>query len=270
MPNRRTTSPKRSPKDIRRERKETRRFATNVSLGIVLVGGLIALVAVANKWMAKESLRTVRIVGSVVLDTAEILKQAALPDTARVSEVDLKAVEGRVAEHPFIRSVSAYYGGDGRLVLEVEERSPVAAAVLDDNPVYLDVNGIALPFRFGIAAPDVPILSGIRGDEGERFDSAKTVEAIGVAQTLNEYGEGLYRRVAEIRRGADGEYTLILTDGGVPVLAGSANEIGPRLPKLEGFLRQVLAAEGAGNAEQVDLRWVGQVVVRWKNAQRRA
>ena len=251
------------------DRRETRRFASNVSLGIVLTGALVALVVLANKWMAKEQLQTVRVVGEVVLDTAEVLKQAALTDSARIQELNLKEIEGRVAEHPFIRNAAAYYGGDGELVLEIHERSPVVAAVVNGYPVYLDENGFPLPFRFGLAAPDVPVLAGIHAEKEGVLDSLKVIEAIGVAEVLRQHSEAVYRRFASIRREASGEYTLMLADGAVPVLAGLPGEIGPRLSKLEAFLRNVLSVEGASNAELIDLRWNGQVVVRWHDRETR-
>lgn len=255
---------KRSPKKGagRNDRAESRRFASKVSLGIILAGGIIGLVAMANKWMAKESLQGVRVIGTVVMDTAEVLKQAAIPDSIRVQRLDLKEIEERVADHPFVRKASAYYGGDGRLVLEIDERSPVAVTVLGETPVYLDAGAVILPFRFGVAAPDVPVLSGLV--VSGKLDSAKGLEAIGVAESLRLYNEMLYRQISEIHRGSAGEYTLILTDGGVPVIAGKPEEIVPRLPKLEAFLNRVLAAQGAAKATSIDLRWDGQVVVRWK------
>lgn len=246
----------------RHDRVESRRFASRVSLGMILAGGIIGLVVVANRWMAKETLHGVRVIGAVVMDTAEVLKQAAIPDSVRVQRLNLKEIEERVADHPFVAKAAAYYGGDGQLVLEIDERSPVAVTVISRGPVYLDAGAVILPFRFGVAAPDVPVLSGLA--DGDRLDSAKGVEAIGVAESLRQYNELLYRRISEIHRGASGEYTLILADGGVPVIAGKPEEIPPRLPKLEAFLNRVLASEGPARARLIDLRWDGQVVVRWK------
>ena len=229
-----------------------------------MFGGIVALVVVANKWLAREQLKNVRVIGQVVLDTTEVLKQVALGDTVVLRELDLRELEERITSHPFIRSAAAYYGGDGQLVLEIEERSPVAATVMDGLPVYLDVKGMPLPFRFGLAAPDVPVLDGILSDSADVIDSLRAVEAVAVATTLQEYGDAVYRRVAAIRRESSGEYTLVLADGAVSVRAGFPEEIGPRLYKLEAFLRNVLASEGARNAEVIDIRWDGQVVVRWR------
>lgn len=229
----------------------------------MLVGAAIALVAVANRWSARESLQKVTVIGVKVLDTAEVLKQAGIPEDATIRKLNLKEIEERVLAHPFIVMAAAYYGGDGQLMIEIDERSPVAATVIGSTPVYLDTRAVVLPFRFGVAAPDVPVLSGLVVEE--KLDSVKALEAIGVATSLQRHGEMLYRRISEIRRDEAGEYTLFLTDNAVPVIAGRPEEIVPRLPKLEAFLNTVLAQEGAGKAMSIDLRWDGQVVVRWKD-----
>lgn len=244
-------------------RSESRRFASKVSFGIIVVGAMIALVAVANKWTAREELRSIIIEGNLVLDTTEVLKQAALSDSVSVKSIDLEEVEERLIAHPFIAGAVAWEGGSGSLVLEVKERAPLAVTIIGDEPVYLDAQAVPLPYRFGIAAPDVPVLGGMETDGV--LDSSKVMEAMEVANTLRNYNDLLYRQIAEIRRDDEGVYTLRLTDGGVPVIAGEPEDIAPRLPKLEAFLEQVVAHRGAGELRQIDLRWSGQVVVRPKS-----
>ncbi len=262
----RTTRSRKLTKKEREARSESRRFASKVSLGIILTGGIIGLVAVANKWIAREHLDSISIRGLAVLDTTEILEQAALPDSVRVKDVDLEEVEKRLSAHPFVESVAVWEGGSGSLVIEVRERAPVAVTVIKGEPVYLDASAIPLPYRFGIAAPDVPVLEGVNSEEG--VDSIKVIEAIEVAESLREYNDLLYRRIATIRRGEDGAFSFTLTDNAVPVIAGEKDEILARLPKLELFLAEVLRRRGAANLQRIDLRWDGQVVVRWKNGGR--
>ena len=47
--------------------------------------------------------------------------------------------------------------------------------------------------------------------------------------------------------------------------AGRPEEIAPRLKKLDRFMTTVLAVRGAEKATSIDLRWKGQVVVRWRS-----
>lgn len=252
---------KRSTRKKKKGTGENRRFAQKVTLGLVVVGGLIALVVLANRWSAKESVRTISISGNEVLDSAEIAGLLDLPDQTSLSDVDLAGLERRVLEHPFIKGGVIWKGSQG-LVLEVEERTPVAVTVMHGRAVYLDDRGVPLPFRFGAAAADVPVLEGVvTNGEPERFDSAAVAEGIAVATALREYGAGLDHRISTIGRAADGEITLRLVDGNLPVRIGPKSEVAARLPKLDAFLNGVILREGTSGMRGIDLRWRGQVVV---------
>ena len=54
------------PSQSAAESDEARRFAANVSTGIVIVGAIIGVIVVANRWLAKEQLDSVRIITSSV------------------------------------------------------------------------------------------------------------------------------------------------------------------------------------------------------------
>ena len=81
------------PKVTRAEREHARRFAANVSTGLLVVGAIAGLVMAANKWARKEELHGIRIVGRNILDSAEVMRQAAVPDSIPFAKLDLAAIE---------------------------------------------------------------------------------------------------------------------------------------------------------------------------------
>jgi len=248
-------------------RDEARRFATNVSTGLLIVGAVAALVTVANRWAQREDLRSIRIIGRHVLDSSEIVPEGMIPDSIPLRSLDLVAIERSVASHPFIAEASVYRGENGALVIEVSERTPVAATLIDDNVFYIDSLGAVLPGRFGSVVPDPLLIGGIGArTDGQRFvvDSARAAEALTVMKRIREYSDLLYQQVSELRRLPRGDYQLVMADGGVPVLIGYPDDIVSRLGKLDRFLTTVAAESGAGRLEMIDLRWKGEVVVRWR------
>jgi cell division protein FtsQ len=247
-------------------REEARRFAANVSTGIVIVGAIIGVIVVANRWLAKEGVESVRIIGRVILDSAEIMQQAAVPDSVPLQKLNLQTIETRIKAHPFISRSSVYRGENGTLVVEISERTPQAVTFVNGAPVYLDSVGFNLPYRFSSAGFDIPVISGVLADE-EHIDSVRACEALGVARTIREYSELLYRQISEVHREHDGEYTLISADGAIPIHSGAASTLPEQLPKLEAFLTRVVPTHGADRAAYIDLRWKGQVVVRWRERQ---
>ncbi|MEP7217792.1 MAG: FtsQ-type POTRA domain-containing protein [Bacteroidota bacterium] len=268
----------------RADQEQARRFAANVSTWLLVIAGVAGLVMVANKWARHEEVRSIRIVGRKILDSAEIMKQAALPDSVPLGKLDLTAIETRIVAHPFISHAAVYRGENGTLVVEIAERDPVAVTFSGGSPLYLDSMGVRLPYRFSSAAFDLPVIGGVmdapaadsarRGitpaarAQAAKNDSLRIREALGVLTTLRMYDQGLYRQISEIRREANGEYTLLTADGVVPVKVGYPQDISGRLRKLDIFMTTVLAARGVDQAASIDLRWKGQVVVRWREAAR--
>lgn len=268
--------PKRQ-KPVHGGREDARRFASNVSTGLLLIGAIVGLVIVANRWAKKEETQSIRIIGRTILDSAEIMRYAAVPDTVPFRKLDLHAIEERVESHPFIVRAQVYREENETLVLEIAERAPVAVTFVGGAPVYIDSLGVPLPYRFSSAGFDLPVLAGIERERAAastdsaglaNLDSVRTRESLGVLAAMRNYDDALYRQISEVRREPDGEYLLFTADGAVPVKAGHAVDIAGRLRKLDLFLTTVLAARGSSDAASVDLRWKGQVVVRWRSSDR--
>lgn len=240
---------------------DARRFASRLSAVIIAIGAAVALVVAANRWDDRDVLRRVAIEGRVVLDSAEILSRAVIDGDAAIEELDFEAIERGVASHPYITRAAVYRGGPGTLTLEIVERTPVAIMFLDDAPFYVDSQAVLLPYRFSAATFDVPVLSGVA--DGSRPDSALARAAVGVAEELRRYDEVLYRSISEIRCDGDGELVLIMADGGIPIHAGRPGEVAGRLRKLQTILSTLYDGGNMRRLEYIDLRWNGQVVVKW-------
>lgn len=274
----RKAKPKKNVPETSRE--ETRRFASNVSAVLMILGAIVGLVLIANRWSAREGVRQIRIVGRRILDSSEIVQSAGLPQGISLQRLDLAEVERRLTSHPFIARAAVYRGENGTLVIEIAERAPVAVTFVDGAPQYLDSSGVRLPYRFSSAGFDVPVISGILSPVAGadtasmvpaiRIDSARVREALGVSAAIRTFDEGLFRQISEIRREPNGEYTLMTADGAVPVRAGRAVGIESRLSKLDLFLATTFNAEGASRAAYIDLRWEGEVVVRWRGGEHEA
>ncbi len=244
-------------------RAEAQRFASNLSMVLIAVGVVVGLVIVANRWSDRESLQHVRIVGRVVLDSAEIVRLADIPEGVPMASLDLEAIERGVLSHPYITRAAAYRGARGTLVLEIVERTPVGITFLDKSPFYLDSQAVLLPYRFSAATFDVPVITGATHDG--TLDSARAYGALQIAQATRAYDDVLYRSISEIRCEANGEYTMILADGGTPVRIGAGESVEPRLHKLAAFLRAMHADRVDADLAYIDLRWRGQVVAKWNS-----
>jgi len=254
-----------------RTREESRRFASRASMVLVVLGTIAGLIVVANRWLARAEFTGFELRGRSVLDSAEIVAACQIAPGTPLAEIDLDLVERKVRVHPYIASASVYRADNGRLAIDLVERAPVAAVVAGRGIVYLDSQAVVLPARFSSAALDLPFLGGVaaRGDSSSagQIDSVKACEALAVLRTVRGYDAGLYRQISEVRREPTGEYSLLLTDGAIPVAMGRPEAVEARLGKLERAVRLLVHDPQNGRAiAGLDLRWRGQVVVRRRPA----
>ncbi len=241
-----------------RNRDDSRRFASAVSVGLLIAGAIAGLVAVANKWMKREPLEQIKIVGRHVLDSAEIAQKAAIPDSLPLGKLNLKEIETNLIAHPFITDVSVYREEQGTLVLQIQERAPVAVTFVGGAPVYLDSAGVTLPFRFSSAAFDVPVVGGI--SNGRKVDSLRRwrlSERYSCPELTTASSANLRNQP---RAGTASTYCCLSM--GFRFRAGNSLQFFEVSKNPDPFWRTVLLSEGTNNIQSIDLRWQGQVVVK--------
>jgi cell division protein FtsQ len=202
---------------------------------------------------------TVRVEGTSLVDDREILARAAIPDTANVWH-DATGWETAVAAHPMVRRVRVRTDWPSTLVVEVEERVPVAYVA---TPVLelVDEDGRLLPLDPTRVALDLPVVrlgeGGWSADAPPPHRLGALVEAV-VRLRENPHFHG---RLSELREEDDGTVTALW--GSSPGL-----EIRMRLPVDparvdEGLdvLTMALADDSTSTPRYLDLRWAEQVVL---------
>jgi cell division protein FtsQ len=237
----------------------------------LLMGGLILAVAavaiVANIWKRDLPVRSVRPEGNHIVVSSEILRLAAIPKDTKLFDVDLSGVQKRVRQNPFIRAASVNRQGPEGISIAVVERMPVAALVTDQM-LYVDEEGIVLPAVRSDRMFDLPVLTGAIPDAecapGRRLTKEPVLEALQLLILSRRISEDLYRTISEVHVGEDGELTLHTAEFGVPVLVGRG-DLPTKLIKLDGFWRGFVDRRGARELQYVDLRFEDQVVARWNN-----
>ena len=142
------------------------RMATllGVALMIGLLGATIGVTLGAHRWKQDLRVRAVEIVGTRVVSQEEILKLAAIrPDTG-LFDIDLRAVQERVASQVYIERVAVSRNVPDGIIIEITEREPVA--ILPAGKLLaIDAQGRVLPAAWGEALFDLPVLTGIPAAE---------------------------------------------------------------------------------------------------------
>lgn len=226
------------------------RFATTMAV-------LLAVASLPRS--AFLPLRDIHVVGTDQVSVAEVIAHSELQVGDQFFAIPVAEVTARILRIPRISAVDVRLGRLGQVIIRVKERTPYAALAFNGKYLLLDRTGVALEFR-----PDpfeLPILS-VEGTGlvwaqlGTRLSA---LEALHILEVLPLLPAGIVRPGLQVKRGANGDLTLVTADG-ITVLLGPPRGLRERLTLLEpllGAIRQQLAA-----VEYLDLRFAGNAVVK--------
>jgi len=236
-------------------------------LMLVLILGIVAVGLGANSWKQDLPVAAIRVEGNAIVPGAEILRLAAIPRHARLFAVDLAAVQKRILQNPFVRSVSVNRQGPEGITITVAERRPVALLAASQL-LSVDEEGTVLPAVKSDQLFDLPVLTGALPDAecvpGKRITGRPVHEALGALAAARRMDEDLFRRISEIAVYENGDLVMHTAEAGVPVILGQG-EIPVKLVTFDGFWRQIVERRGSKSLQQVDMRFEDQVIARWND-----
>lgn len=231
--------------------------------GLALVALVVAGVRGAPELLSRVpvfDVATVRVEGSRLIDDREILVRAAIPDSASVWD-DPAAWEAAVAAHPVVRRVRVRRRLPSTLVVEIEEREPVAFVA---TPVLepVDIEGRILPVDPSRVSLDLPVVR-LRPDaagEGGVLPPHRLRPQVEAVARLRE-NPVFHDRLSELREEIDGSVTAFW--GSSPGLRVKLRlPVDPvRIEEGLDVLADDLSRSDAETPLYLDLRWDEQVVV---------
>jgi len=155
----------------------------------VMIGGQ-SVVRWVNEWTEIQQLT---ILGLDRLSREEIITQLNLPELSSLWSIDPDRLSRQLETHPWIRSVTFDRVFPHSLVVQVEERQPVAVLEASGKSYFLDVDGYVLPGEITKASQVLPVLEGMTSkflaqheDEGHR----RAKQGIYLAELLSERFSG--------------------------------------------------------------------------------
>lgn len=231
-----------------------------------LAVGALALVVVAVRLapgaltrIALFDVATVRVDGAQLVSDLEILEWAAIPDTASVWD-DRSLWEAAVAAHPVVRDVRIRRDLPSTLIIEVEEREPVAFVA---TPLLepVDLEGHILPVDPSRVRLDLPVVRLLAKAGDDALPPPHRLRPPVEAVARLRQNPAFHVRLSELREEPDGSATALW--GSSPGL-----EVRLRLPvdpiRIEEgleILEEELSIDTLATPIYLDLRWDDQVVV---------
>ena len=240
------------------------RFFPAVTLGLLL---LVAVPEIRTALAGLEyfRVREVEVLGMDNLTRDAVLSQAALRPRASVWD-DLSTTEARLAAHPLVRTVEVHREFPDGLIIELEERRPVAFL---PTPVLTPVDAEArlLPVPEVARRLDLPLLQASVDAPGERVDltPAQLRRLTSELATLREIDPASFASVSEVSIDAVGDILLHLGEPRVAIHYRAPLAPG-HLREANRVLRDALRRTPDRIPGRVDLRFRGQIVVHFMDA----
>jgi cell division protein FtsQ len=197
--------------------------------------------------------------GNDYLSREELLEYAGLTTGMCIWDVNLRAADSLLRNHPYLDEVRLTRSLPRILRLEVREKEPVALLNFEGNLYCLDSRGLVLPSRPG-RLYDLPVLSGpLEGAirQGSRAESPWVMEGLDLLQLILSDRPGLYNQISEMLLGGK-DLVLTTHHRGVPVYLGKGTRW--KIRNLQAILDKLSNQEWQ-QVQYIDLRFEGQVVL---------
>lgn len=234
---------------------------------VVLLGIACLLLLNWQDWVANSPLFTVQnieVKGNFISTKDEIKQLADIPTGGRLAQVDVVKAAERVRLNPLFENVVVSRSYPSTVVINVEERTPVAF-IASDQLYAVDRHGVIMPRLKPKLVYNVPVITGFAPalHPGKTITSEKIKAVLNFLQTARATDETLYYEISEINLTRD-DFTLYLNNLSCAFKIDGQNFVRTVIYLSAAF--QHFRQSGLGkDVRVIDLRFNGQILVRNKS-----
>ena len=168
-----------------------------------------------------------------------------------LSEIDVKKIEEKVAQSPYVDSVQVSKDVKGTIHFDIKTNIPVARVVTPKGEFYLSNKGYRMPLSKINSARVILINGDVH--ESEYEDLSQFV------QVLKE--DDLFKNhIIGIEKVGKRSYNLIVNRGNFYIELGTLNNFEKKLNNLKLFYEQYINFVGTDEYEKLSLKFVNQIV----------
>ncbi|HKK24070.1 MAG TPA: cell division protein FtsQ/DivIB [Gracilimonas sp.] len=238
-------------------KKESNRTLLPWITGIMMVIAVAVLAAVY--WNRNVTVQELDFNELTFTENEEIEAAAAVPYGIQPDSLDIQAVADRVQRLNYVRSVSSYIEPSGDLRLTIAEREPIAMLIDGANRSYVDAEGVILPILED-KTRDVPLLYGysVIVKDTLKDESFLQVRDFLMKARIDEFG---WATISEVAFDPNDGVVALSQENGVKLIFGR-NDFEMKLENWKAFYKQVVRTRSIQTMQQVDLRFLNQVVTR--------
>jgi cell division protein FtsQ len=188
-----------------------------------------------------------------------------------LDELDIGGIHNRLKQNPWIEEAHVYSSVDGRCVVEVKQRTPIARIIgSDGSNFYLDAEGYIMPAsRLGTAR--VPVITG-EITEPKKLPVSLTTYADSALATPSIWDdvfvlchelkqhEFMNAQTEHIVVSADGKFNVVPRLGDHIIKLGAVDHLPQKFKKLLTFYANTVNQKDLNSYRSINLEYHNQVV----------
>jgi len=231
---------------------------------VMAVVGLIAAFVLSKIWIRDSELLRVIVQGNRITKTEDIERTVSRFVGKKMNEVSLSDIIDTLQSLPYIRKVIATKELPDAVRLRVQERQPVAMAMVKGELKLIDEDGVVMSKSEGVfESKRLPLLTGftkIVRDSISAMGKLDSAEAAGALAFCNALRKTKYAKllVSEVHL-ADGNQLHIFTAEDDARFIFGSSDYEQRLNNFEIFWQQVVVKKGLKSFDYVDVRFDGKI-----------
>lgn len=214
------------------------------ALSVLVLALVVALYLFANSSFFETD--QIEWTGLTHLSADQLNAYLDLPVT-NVWRLDSRSLVAALREHPWIESATASWRWPNRVIVQVQERTPVAQVPMEGGWVLLDQEGRILPPLQGELAASLPIVTNLHLDVPEQL--------VATARLMGLIPPELQGSLSEW----NAERRMFVTRSGVEILMGQAVDLEEKFLLLDKILADLESRNQ--QAKRIDLRVLKSPVV---------
>jgi cell division protein FtsQ len=188
-----------------------------------------------------------------------------------LKEIDIKAIHNKLAENSSIREAHVYTTVDGRCVIRVQQRTPIARIFTEEgNSFYLDKDGFTMALSNYYTAK-VPVFTGhihekmqevsiLDQSNNEAFLASTSLDEIYQFTKFIQSNEFWKAQVEHVHVDSEGEFEIIPRVGNHRIKMGDANNLEEKFRKLMAFYANTIHTRDLNLYSSINVEYDGQVV----------
>lgn len=189
----------------------------------------------------------------------------------KVSEIDITAIYKKLAENSSIKKAHVFTTVDGRCVVQVKQRTPIARILnADGTSFYLDKDGFTMALSNHYTAK-VPVFTGVINEKmseqsiidyptDSEFLKTSMLDDIYALTNFISQNEFWKAQVEHIRISAQKEFEIIPRVGNHLITIGDATNLEEKFRKLMAFYANTIHTRDLNAFSSINVEYDGQVV----------